>query len=423
MKDIKNAPLFKRIVASILDGAFFALLFLLSFSFIMTPIANNAMGLTDNVLLGYQYESASHLYVLCQVISVETGEDTIIEVKDYTERIKSGSESAIRSINTREEVDSTYLLNHLKYYYLNYKTGENIELPNDTISKKYDKVADHFVDPDFEKANEEGKLPKDIYTEDWFNTEILTLGKEEAIYELNASNEYVLTASFKASNTNPSLTEEENNKNIEKAARKYMEEKVYYGQKDLFYTRIIQEINHNVSVAQNLMIIVPSVVCLLLVYLLFPLIFENGETLGKKTMSLCLINKLDYKVSKPQVLLRQLILISITLFSAFIIGIGFTSLVTLGVAVFLMLIVVLFVPNNRALHDLAAGTRVIDAKSSVFFANAEMEAKAVQELNEKMEKYRANKPENKNVIQVGAKIVDEKVRQEIEEEQASEKKE
>ena len=127
MKDIKNAPLFKRIVASILDAAFFVLIYLLSVSFIMNPIANATMGLSDNVLLGYQYQTASHLYVLCQVVSVETGEDTIIEVKDYTEKIISGRETAIRSINTRNEVTSTYLLEHVKYYYISYKTGENVE--------------------------------------------------------------------------------------------------------------------------------------------------------------------------------------------------------------------------------------------------------------------------------------------------------
>ena len=121
MKDIKNAPLFKRIFAAILDAAFFVLLFLLTSSFIMTPIVDSTMGLRENVLLGYQYETASHLYVLCQVVSVETGEDKIIEVKDYTEQISPRNESGIRGISTRKEVDHLYLVDHVKYYYLSYK--------------------------------------------------------------------------------------------------------------------------------------------------------------------------------------------------------------------------------------------------------------------------------------------------------------
>ena len=423
MKDIKNAPLFKRIFAAILDAAFFVLLFLLTSSFIMTPIVDSTMGLRENVLLGYQYETASHLYVLCQVVSVETGEDKIIEVKDYTEQINPRNESGIRGISTRKEVDHSYLIDHVKYYYLSYKTGVDVVMPNNTASHTYDMVKDHFVDPAYETKNAEGKLPKEIYTLDWFEKDILKIGSEEAIYEVDADHNYVLTAAFKNKYTDPTKSEEENNKNILYEAKKYASDIVYNAQKDLFYTKIIQDINHNVTVANNFAIVTAAVFSMLIVYLLFPMIFANGETLGKLTMKICLVNKLDYRVTKPQVLLRQLLFILMMLVVAFVFDVGMGSLVTVGIGAFIFMMVTLFVPNNRSLHDLAAGTRVIDSKNSVFFKDAESEEKAAQKLKENMEKYRSNKVENKNIIQVGSKIVDEKLKEELEQEDNSDKTE
>lgn len=429
MKTINIPNFAKRLFAAILDALFFAFIFFLLYAFALDPIVNSMMGKTANIVLGYQYQTASHLYVLCQVVDSGSGETIAIEVKDYSEKISNTQEQAITAIVLRSEKDSSYLLSHMKYYYCSYKTGLNIELPNDTASKHYDMVTDNFVAPNYNDEIEvEGvkKLPKDIYTEDWFNSTILEIGSKNAIYQLDGASEYVLTDSFKNKHTDASKTEEENKANIEKEARIYVANKIYDATKDLYEQPFMKMVNSNVNGARVVQIIVSYYISFALVYILFPLIFRNGETLGKKTMHICLVNKKDYQVTKPQMLLRSLVLMAEFSLCSFIIGVGPTSLATLGVGLFVLLIATLLIKNNKAPHDLAAGTLVIDAKTSVFFENASEEERAVNKLQENMDKYKSNKVENKNIIQVGSKIIDESIKKELEEseekESASQKK-
>ena len=65
-------------------------------------------------------------------------------------------------------------------------------------------------------------------------------------------------------------------------------------------------------------------------YILVPLLFKNGETFGKKTMGLGLVNKDGYDVKKRQIVLRQLFLFVYVAIFSFYVGIGFTSFAFLG---------------------------------------------------------------------------------------------
>ena len=52
-------------------------------------------------------------------------------------------------------------------------------MPNDREGKHYDMVNDHFVSPDYqENVKDTTNLPKDYYTENWFNKEILKVETE-----------------------------------------------------------------------------------------------------------------------------------------------------------------------------------------------------------------------------------------------------
>jgi hypothetical protein len=68
---------------------------------------------------------------------------------------------------------------------------------------------------------------------------------------------------------------------------------------------------------------------------MIPLIFKNGETLGKKVLHLAFINTEGYAVQKKQIVLRQLFLFIMTGMCCFMIGrIGVGSLAILGLGMF-----------------------------------------------------------------------------------------
>lgn len=114
----------------------------------------------------------------------------------------------------------------------------------------------------------------------------------------------------------------------------------------------------------------------LLYYLLIPLLFADGETLGKKAFKLCLVSKLGYSVKKGQVALRQL---PSPLFAElFFVLLNPAPAVTLISGVLLVsYMFVIFDKQHRALHDFWAGTLVVDKQASLFYPDAH-----AQELGE-----------------------------------------
>ena len=140
-------------------------------------------------------------------------------------------------------------------------------------------------------------------------------------------------------------------------------------------------------------------------------------------MSLAVIAKNGYSASKLQILSRQGIFILEVSFCSFILGIGLTSVAMIGVGAVIMLVVALCNKNKCAPHDFAALTIVVDQKTSVYFDNAKQEDKAIKRVDENIENLHKYEPENVNIIQVGSKIVDPKIKQEVEENRKKEKQE
>lgn len=94
----------------------------------------------------------------------------------------------------------------------------------------------------------------------------------------------------------------------------------------------------------------------LIVYLLFPFIFKNGQTLGKKFLKLYVVDadKDDKSLSKGRLLLRQ---------SSFIVVEIVLSQFTYYIPLVISLIVMLVSKNKVALHDIIARTVVLDDQS------------------------------------------------------------
>lgn len=96
---------------------------------------------------------------------------------------------------------------------------------------------------------------------------------------------------------------------------------------------------------------------LLITYLLFPLLFKDGQTLGKRTLGLAVVHVHGYPLKWWQSILRMVVL-GITYYTA-----PFTVLGSLLISYTLMV----FTKNNRSGHDYLSWSRVINKKQSLIF--------------------------------------------------------
>ena len=145
---------------------------------------------------------------------------------------------------------------------------------------------------------------------------------------------------------------------------------------------------------------------------------KDGQTLGKKTMNIAVISIDGYAAKKRQILFREILLFIVIGVLGVVVGIGLTSLAVIAVGVVLLFIGTLIPKNKRSIFDYAAFTIVIDSLHSVWFKTKEEEERHERELEDNMAKYKKYVPDNPNLIQVGSKIVDEKLLKEIEEEKS-----
>ena len=117
----------------------------------------------------------------------------------------------------------------------------------------------------------------------------------------------------------------------------------------------------------------PIVSCLgvstLIFFLVIPLFFKDGETLGKRMFKLCLANKLGYRISKIQLIPRFLLFVAIVVVLYFVVGIG---IISLGILTFIALVsytLTVFTKGHKAIHDYIAGTIVVDKVKSEIYNN------------------------------------------------------
>lgn len=417
MKKIEIASMFRRIVAAAMDAIVAFFVYFILVTYVATPIAQKASKYNDYVVDLYQYEVASHLYTLCQ--QDNTSKYVPIEVKDFSEKLDNNYLQKITETRSVSDYTASDFIRKLQYFYTVYLTGDvsKVELPNNTETRTYDAIKDKFVSPNYDKPID-GKLPSEIYTMRYFNVEIMGLPKEG---EENKSPYYaypIVDDHIDYEGT-PVLKEGVS----EYDPKDDLKNKLYTATSKLYYSDYIQELNKNIKIIQLWCYIPTFVFVMCFFYLLWPLVFKDGATLGKKTMSLAVIAKNGYSASKLQILSRQGIFILEVSFCSFVLGLGLTSVAMIGVGAVIMLVVALCNKNKCAPHDFAALTIVVDQKTSVYFDNVKQEDKAIKRVDENIENLHKYEPENVNIIQVGSKIVDPKIKQEVEENRKKEKQE
>lgn len=350
LRDIKKAFLLKRIVALVMDLAVTLFAFFAFLELVFSPIARKAFNYKELNVEASNIQLSSHLYVKFD------------ESKAYNTPIYNLTEADVLKNNEVlgtsdfKEVFTT----RISYYYLNYKTGNVAE--GELCANDYDK---EIVLEDGTKV-----LPKDYYTEEWFNENFKELDTIDKCHEASAV----------------ALTD---------------------------FMKYINPYNNKIKRIEIFMIAPSFLLAVGGFYILVPLLYKNGETFGKKVMRIGIISNDGYSVKKRQIVARQLFIFVCILFSTFVIGVGLTSFATLAAAIAIYLILIAISKENRSLADLLAFTYVIDVAKSVWFDTPEIEQEKEKQVNEQMKKYSKYKPDNKHVIQIGDKIVDEEVKKDF----------
>lgn len=142
------------------------------------------------------------------------------------------------------------------------------------------------------------------------------------------------------------------------------------------------DVLHAYAMAQSLMLLIPTfgiLIAVLLLEFIVPLILKNGATVGKKVFGLGLVRTDCVRVNNLQLFTRTLIgkfTIEIMIPAYLVIMILGGSLGSMGVLVIgaiLLLQVILYfaTKQNQLLHDMMAGTAVVDVTSQRIFASDE----------------------------------------------------
>ena len=170
------------------------------------------------------------------------------------------------------------------------------------------------------------------------------------------------------------------------AKQKYI---YYYALADLTSLPKLQsDYDHYAFLASTLPLVIAIFVTFMIFYFLIPMLFKNGETIGKKVMHICLVNKLGYQYHRIQLIPRFLAPTFLIIAVIFITGFSFWSLLIVSGGLLISYLFAIFSKNNRALHDIFAGTLVVDSRESTWFKNAEEEVKTQQEIDEYVEAVR-----------------------------------
>lgn len=253
----------------------------------------------------------------------------------------------------------------LRYYYLNYLTGEGIENPKENASPIYNQ----------EVTLDDGSsaLPKDVYTVYWYNVNILEInpsdpfGESKACYfkaQLGEDDKADLT---KVGIAQDSDYDKENNlSNTDRVTFMRLKYKASYnhlvGLK--FYKAVYDKVNFLSVLSGMLPLLVAGIIC----YIAIPWFLKYQATLGKLIFKLGLANMQGYAYDKRKLLLRFVPFLLVWAVTTFLIyNWLFISAIILTAILISSFAVAMASPKRCSLHDYTAQSIVIDVKTSIIF--------------------------------------------------------
>ncbi len=366
LTQIVKASFFKRIIAFIMDSALFIFIMIGFVSLVFLPISNKAFKYSENQADYLLYELASNLVVASGVD--EEGNAKIYSINELDAVPSNVNYLLLNEVNDQED---EFYINHIKYYYLNYKTGVNVECPTNANPEDYKA-------PNYQELIE-GKPRSEYYTEEWFNEQVASSGSISSL--------------------------------ITTALQDLASE-------DYFLAKV-----KSIRLTKYFYYFCSYILSFSIFFIVIPLCFKNGETLGKKTLHLSFINSAGYAVLKKQIVFRQLFLFILNGMAIFMFArVGAVSLAFLGIGVIIYYVATAISKEKKSPADFLAMTLLVDANKSVWFTNASVEQEKEEILEKNMEKYHQNKVEDPHVIQVGGTIVNEDIKREIEEKNKNKEK-
>lgn len=131
--------------------------------------------------------------------------------------------------------------------------------------------------------------------------------------------------------------------------------RIYNQAVNAFNLRPNMTIINKVNIQENIILMVLGST---VVFLVFPLFFKHGQTLGKKALKLGVTTRHGYTVTVPWLLLRYFAFLFINLLSNLLIPI---------ILPFISLTIMTFSKERRSAHDFIANTKVIDLQNSTVY--------------------------------------------------------
>ena len=127
----------------------------------------------------------------------------------------------------------------------------------------------------------------------------------------------------------------------------------------------------------------------MVIHIVVPLLFKNGQTLGKKVFGLAVVRSNCVKLSKPVMIIRAVLglytietMFPIMLFMMIMFGLlGSVGTMTIGLFFVLQTCVIAFTQNHTAIHDLLSDTVVVDMSSQRIFETQEALIEYKQQLH------------------------------------------
>ena len=130
----------------------------------------------------------------------------------------------------------------------------------------------------------------------------------------------------------------------------------------------------------NLTLVIASVSVLLGIVLMefaIPLLFKNGQTLGKKAFGIALVRNDSVKITTLQLFMRTVLgkyavetMIPVYLLILLFLGsAGAVDILLIGVILLVQVLCPLFTYNRQGLHDLMAGTAAVDIATQRIFSS------------------------------------------------------
>ena len=401
ISSFEAAPIAKRLFAAIMDAVVFLFTFFLLAVWVMTPIADAGLGYGNKNQIGQTYQLASHLYLIQK--TDDNGNVMNVDVKDSTGKLSDYNSVVLYN---SDNTSINFYINRIYYYYHNYKTNTDIELPS---FKEFDPIVDHFASPIYDKEID-GVLPKDVYTNEWFSKNVLKIESEDPY--------------FKVDTTNPNYLESisliDPNRNDD--AIKFLKSRTAEACEDLFKSSYFLDLNNQIKYIQLFIFGTAFATSFAIFYILIPLLMKDGETLGKKSMHIAVISFDGYKAKKRQILFREVLLFIYVAFLGIVIGIGLTSFAIIALGVVVAFGLTLLSKFKRSIFDFASFTIVVDSIHSTWFKDKDDEERHRKELEDNMSKYKKYVPDEDKLIQLGTEILDEDLKKEVEGEKKKNKK-